>query len=91
LLRIAGEDGIEHVDWDRIRFRLPARRSWFSTSRTVHMPVPFGSTRAINQQHFVEAAPLGAVLDALQASDDGPSGALVPVAPEWTIRKGEDR
>ena len=92
LLRLAGQQRVEEVDWDRVRFRIPTGRWPNTRSRTVHMPLPFGDTRADNERHFADGAPLVAVLEALQASDEpyaADPAAIVPAF--WTIRIGEDR
>jgi hypothetical protein len=36
----------------------------------VHLPVPFGATRAINEPHFTAGSSLESVVHALQATDE---------------------
>lgn len=100
LLRLADEDKVDQVDWDRMRFSVSAGRVPFARTRTVHMPEPFGDTRADNERYFADEAPLSVVLEALGACD-GPyaepyvsaaAASTSPFAPEsWTIRTGDDR
>jgi Pup amidohydrolase len=66
LLRLAGPDGIEDVDWDRIRFRR-ARRGYWPVVRTLHLDDPLGFTRAAVEGVIQDAATLDDVLDALHA------------------------
>jgi Pup amidohydrolase len=93
LLRLAGDAHIDQVDWDRIRLSTKRPGSWIPSTRTVHMPLPFGATRAINERHFIDNVPLEAVLDALRAADDDMSSAAVRVPPPtvWTVRTGGDQ
>lgn len=62
LLRIAGADGIEHVDWDEITFKL--KGAWPSR-RTVSLANPLGFTKA--KTRFLETATLDDALDILGA------------------------
>jgi proteasome accessory factor A len=76
LLRLAGTQ-VEQVDWDRVQIRGKGAQPWFASSRVVYLPVPFGSTRAMNGRHFIEGAPLESVVQALQAVDRPPDPATV--------------
>lgn len=67
LLRIAGREGVEDVDWDRITFRKTGRGYW-PAYRTLHLDNPLGFTRAITEGVIQQAATLDDILDALQAS-----------------------
>ena len=71
LLRIAGPDRIDHVDWDEITFKL--RNGWPSR-RTVHLANPLGFTK--EKVRFLETATLDDAMDVLGAVT---SGISVPV------------
>ncbi len=63
LLRAAGPDAVDQVDWDSIRLKFKGGRYW-ATYRTFEMGDPLAFTKADAQAAF-DAADLGAVLDAL--------------------------
>jgi hypothetical protein len=67
LLRLAGRDGVEDVDWDLIRFRRRGRGPW-PVTRTLHLDDPLGFTRAEVEPVIAAASSLDEVLDALQAT-----------------------
>lgn len=92
LLRLAGRNRVEQIDWDRMRFTLPSARPPYSRSRTVRMPTPFGDTRAANERYFGAGASLAVVLEALGACEEPYFTAAQMIAPEvWTIGTGEER
>lgn len=62
LLRIAGPDRIDHVDWDEVTFKL--RNGWPSR-RTVHLANPLGFTK--EKVRFLETASLDDAMDVLGA------------------------
>jgi proteasome accessory factor A len=62
LLRIAGPDRIDHVDWDEITFKL---KTGWPDRRTVRLANPLGFTKA--KTHFLETASLDDALDILGA------------------------
>jgi len=62
LLRIAGPERIEKVDWDEITFRL---KGGWPYRRTVALANPLGFTKA--KAHFLETATLDDALDVLGA------------------------
>ena len=76
LLRLAGPDGVEHVDWDVIRFRRAGRGDW-PVMRTLRLDDPLGFTRSLIERVIHGAPTLDDVLDALQAepavTDSNPS------------------
>src|SRR5437899_3093094 len=67
LLRLAGPDGIEDVDWDVIRFRRAGRGYW-PVVRTLRLDDPLGFTRSAVEGVIRDAATLDDVLDALHAT-----------------------
>ena len=71
LLRLAGPEQIEQVDWDRIRFRLRNADGTTSYS-TLSMPNPLGMTRADNVHLFGGELSLEEVLTRLSAVPDAP-------------------
>jgi Pup amidohydrolase len=93
LLRAAGHEHVDLVDWDRVRVALPAARAPFYHTRTAHLTLPYGHTRADHERHFVEGGSLAALLEELDAGAD----AAVPASPGpsfapqiWTIHGGND-
>ena len=72
LLRLAGADRIERVAWDRVSVRTPTPHSRFFRTRVIHLPLPYGSTRADNERFFTEGAPLESVVEALRATEPSP-------------------
>ena len=72
LLRLAGGGRIERVSWDRVSVRTPTPQSRFFRTRVVHLPLPYGSTRADNERFFAEGALLESVVEALRATDPPP-------------------
>jgi proteasome accessory factor A len=62
LLRIAGPENIDKVDWDEITFRLEGQWPY---RRTVRLANPLGFTKA--KTHFLETATLDDALDILGA------------------------
>jgi proteasome accessory factor A len=80
LLRLAGADRVEDVDWDRIRFREVGRGYW-PMIRTVHMPDPFGFTKAALADVLDGAHSFDDVLQALGASP--PTYDATPTLAQW--------
>ena len=70
LLRLAGDERIDQVHWDRVRVRTQAPDSVGPRVRTVHLPVPFAATRATHERHFAAAATLESIVDALQEAEE---------------------
>jgi proteasome accessory factor A len=67
LLRIAGRDGVRHVDWDVIRFQRPGRGQW-PTVRTLRLDDPRRFTRTDTERVLQAAGSLDEILDALGAT-----------------------
>ena len=63
LLRRAGEEHIDDVDWDRIRFR--SGSSWDTRYRRLEMPAPLGQTRQETASVFDQARSLDELIDLL--------------------------
>jgi hypothetical protein len=72
LLRLAGGDRIERVGWDRVSVRTCTPQSRFLRTRVVHLPLPYGATRAENEPFFKEGAALESVVESLRATDPPP-------------------
>ena len=64
LLRRAGTDGVDDVDWDSIRLKTGFQRSR-TTYRTMEMASPLGFTKADSDRAFEEANSLDELLDLL--------------------------
>ena len=80
LLRCAGSEAVDSVDWDSVGFKLRGRNYW-PTYRKVSLSHPLAFTRAEAEPIFRQAGDLEAVLDALEgpASQPGSEGiALTP-------------
>jgi hypothetical protein len=67
LLRAAGTDRVEHVDWDRVRIRCGGSGDGSSASRTVDLSDPLGATRAHCQGAFAECADIEDLVDRLRS------------------------
>jgi Pup amidohydrolase len=67
LLRWAGPDGVDDVDWDSIRFKTGYER-YQTIYRRLDMNSPLASTRAQSERCFETATTLDELLDALGAS-----------------------
>jgi len=67
LLRLAGRDDVDDVDWDAIRFRRAGRGYW-PVVRTLRLDDPLGFTRAAVEGVIQDASTLDDVLDALHAA-----------------------
>ena len=67
LLRLAGDERIERVAWDRVDVRtaLPHFRFW--RVRPVHLPLPYHATRSDNERLFVDGVSLESVVDHLRS------------------------
>ena len=87
LLRYAGPDAIEDVDWDTLRFRIAGTGYW-PTYRSLDLGDPLRFTRAEAAPLFERAAGLDQLLDALEAGADG-SHALAATARERPGDSGE--
>ena len=68
LLRRAGAARIEGVDWDLVEVRVDAPQACEAEHQTVHLPFPFGGTRAENGQLFSCHRPLEDIVGALEAN-----------------------
>jgi proteasome accessory factor A len=89
LMRLAGRDRIEQVDWHRVRLRLPSARNPYGRLRTVFLPLPWGDTREQNAAHFANDAPISVVAEALAATDEWPAPPTSVIASDyWTVRQG---
>ena len=72
LLRRAGADVVEEVDWDLVRIRVVERRGerrW-GARKTVRLTKPFGATRADNETIFLGNHTVEDIIEALGSSDD---------------------
>ncbi len=67
LLRIAGADGVQGVDWDVIKF-WQAGRGYWPVVRTLRLDNPLGFTRAAVEGVLQSACTLNDILDALHAA-----------------------
>lgn len=67
LLRHAGSQAVEDVDWDSIRFKIKGQSYW-PYYRTLDLPNPLAFTRAAMEPLLREGASLDQVLDALEAT-----------------------
>jgi len=83
LLRLAGPDGVEDVDWDAIRFRRAGRGYW-PVVRTLRLDDPLGFTRSAVEGVIRDAATLDDVLDALHATPSVTEN--TPPLDEWRAR-----
>jgi proteasome accessory factor A len=78
LLRLAGPEQVDRVDWDSIRLELPGRSGW-TVYRTIHMSNPFALTKAETGHLFASGPALEEVCEALTAK--GQEGAASHNAP----------
>ncbi|HXF39676.1 MAG TPA: proteasome accessory factor PafA2 family protein [Blastocatellia bacterium] len=69
LLRWAGPDPVDDVDWDSIRFRVGSER-YRTLFQRLDMADPLGFTKAIAESCFENAETLEELLDSLGAGDD---------------------
>jgi len=69
LLRWAGPDAVDDVDWDSIRFRVGSER-YRTLFQRLDMASPLGFTKAIAESCFENAETLEELLDSLGAGDD---------------------
>lgn len=86
LLRM-GADACEEVDWDVIQLKLRHKlgnRLW-SDRRCVHLPVPYGATRARHESVFKGGHSLEEVVDAIAASDHGAGAREALVTPDYPV------
>ena len=67
LLRRAGPDGIDDVDWDSIRFKTGHER-YGTIYRTLELASPISFTKAASETAFEEAGTLDELLDMLGAA-----------------------
>jgi proteasome accessory factor A len=67
LLRRAGADGVDWVDWDAMRFRRPGDGAW-AALRGLRLDDPLGFTRAAVEPILRDAPTLDQALDALRAA-----------------------
>ena len=66
LLRVAGADRVDAVDWDSITFSTTGVHG-YRTYRQVELADPLAFTRAETERHFQDAGTLGEILAALGA------------------------
>jgi len=69
LLRWAGPDAVDDVDWDSIRFKVGFER-YRTVFQRVEMANPLGLTKANSEACFENAGTLEELLDRLGAADD---------------------
>jgi proteasome accessory factor A len=69
LLKLAGPEEIDSVDWDTIRFRLEDETHWLPRYRTVSLPNPLGHTKALVSRCLPESGQLEDVISALEEND----------------------
>lgn len=86
LLRRAGADAVDYVDWDSIRFKVPGAYVWPQT-RTVDLPNPLEFTKKSTEQHFAQAGAFGQILDALGAKTTASTVTVMTVSPDGTASK----
>jgi proteasome accessory factor A len=65
LLRVAGPERVDDVDWDRIRFRIGGS-GWRTRYRTVYLPNPLGHTRKVMESVFEGNPSLEEILDGVE-------------------------
>ena len=70
LLRVAGPDRVDDVDWDSIRFRLSGNGVW-TRRRDLAMPDPLACTEAEVASIIYSGADLETILDALDEDNEG--------------------
>jgi proteasome accessory factor A len=71
LLRRAGADVIDEVDWDRVVLSMRSGfRSWTREKRRVDLPRPYGDTRTERAATFETERSLDDLVDALGASTE---------------------
>jgi hypothetical protein len=83
LLRWAGADGVDDVDWDSIRFKTGYER-YRTTYRRLELASPLAFTRAASERAFEDATTLDELLDLLGAAkkdnrEKEPNVAMVPI------------
>lgn len=69
LLRWAGADAVEDVDWDSIRFKTESER-YRNSYRKLEMSNPLAFTRGLTEASFEHSSSLDELLDALGAGGD---------------------
>jgi proteasome accessory factor A len=70
LLRRAGAERVDHVDWDRVALTDKRNNQWSCEPHVIHLPSPFGSTEAANRAHFRQHQEFDDLLEALDSVDD---------------------
>ena len=68
LLKSAGPDRVDHVDWDRVTIR---HGDAWSPSRVVSLTDPLGATRVQNESLFTGSLSLDRLIDALDPPAEG--------------------
>jgi proteasome accessory factor A len=86
LLGLAGADGIEDADWDRLKITTGSERGW-RMPRVVHLENPLKWTSAAMRPVFEADGGLEGVLDRLERLQDSGPGALVPASRAGDIRR----
>ncbi len=87
LLRWAGPDGVDDVDWDSIRFKTGYER-YRTAYRRLELASPLAFTRAASERAFEDATTLDELLDLLGAAkkdnrEKEPNVAMVPIRYSW--------
>lgn len=72
LLRWAGPDGVDDVDWDSIRFKTGYER-YRTTYRRLDLASPLAFTKEASERAFEDATTLDELLDLLGAGQEGQS------------------
>ncbi len=84
LLRRAGQDAINDVNWDRIRIRRPGR-GW-SNYDTLELNDPLAHTRSDTERFFKTSQTLEEILEALSRSGEPSRTERFPLATASTAR-----
>jgi hypothetical protein len=100
LLRWAGPDAVDDVDWDSIRIKVGSER-WRTLYRRLEMADPLGFTKSISDACFDGASDLDELLDMgadanrtqaeVKRGADGRNTALAPIRYSWERGKGNKR
>lgn len=81
LLRRAGAERVEEIDWDRVGIRLdvPGRPRWWNDRATVRLPLPYGATRHDHHELFAPERTLHDIVAALEGEQDSRTATTLPV------------
>lgn len=80
LLRCAGANTVDTVDWDSVGFKLRGKSYW-PNYRKVNLGNPLAFTRAESEPIFQQAASLEEVLDAIDAASTSSCDANIALTP----------